>query len=171
MSNATVMLGFISEKNPNYAADPYFYQRANDATLATLPADDETYPPLCRALFSVTGDDSRHGSFRGERVIHFAGRFNYFIDDLAPWLDKFEALLRRLYWIDAEVLVNGGFTGPSLALKYRVTPDTAKHYLCHPPRLPRDWTLRAYRLKTWEPPPDDVARFLGSERVLSPHDL
>jgi hypothetical protein len=169
MSDPTILLGFIAEKNPNYSLDPDFYRRANDATIAALPEDD-AHPPLCRSLFSVTGGDALHGSYGRQRIIHFAGKFNHFVNDLAPWLDKFEAMLRKLYWINAEVLIMNAAIGPSLALKFLVTQDTADDYHSNPPRLPRDWTLRVYGLDTWGPPRSDFADYLGQGRALSPHD-
>jgi hypothetical protein len=169
VSDPNVLLGYIAEPQPHYVADPYFYQRTNDATIKALPEDD-SYPPLCRSLFSVTGDDSKHGAFREQRLIFFAGHFNYFVQDMAPWLDKFESLLRKLFWINAEVFVSGGITGPPLTLRYQIAQGTVGRYHLHPPKLPTDWTLRAYGLNSWEQPPEDVSEYLGEGRVLSPHE-
>ena len=166
MSDPNVLLGYIEEPKPKYTEDPLFYHRANDAVLAALPVDDP-YPPLCRSLFAVTGNDSLHGSFRGVRVIHFAARFNHVTNELAPWLDKFEALLRRLYWIDAEILVNGGWSGPSIVLKYLVDRESANGYWEDPPELPRNWELKTYGLDTWKRLVYDVSEVIGESRASS----
>jgi hypothetical protein len=170
VSNPNVLLGYISEPPRNYVADPDFFQRTNDAAIKALPTDD-SYPPLCQSLFAITGDDSHHGAFREQRLIFFAGHFNYFHKDLPRWLDKFEALLRTVFWISAEVHVEGGVAGPALALKYRIAQGTGAKYHVHPPRLPMDWTLRAYRLNTWERPREDLTEYVGEGRVLSPRDV
>ena len=169
MSDANILLGYIEEPKPQHQADPQFFRRANDLVLAGLPPDD-AWPPLYRSLFSVTGDDSMHGSVRGRRLIHFAGHFNYLVGHLGAWLDKFEPLLQRLYWIDAEVLVMNAWSGPPLRLRYNITRDTAVGYTTTTPSPPQSWELRAYRIGDEEMFGGDLAEFLGAGRLLRTRD-
>ena len=165
MSDANILIGYISEPMPYYQRDPLFFRGPNDAALAELPADD-VWPPLYRSMFTVTGDDSLHGSFRGQRLIHFAGHFNYLVSDLGEWLDKFERLLRRLYWLNAEVLLMHAWSGPPMILRYDVTRETVLQYMGDGPRRPQAWELRGYRLDTQEARGDDLADYLGEGRML-----
>ena len=170
LSDANVLIGYISEPLPYYQpADPLFFRKPNDAVLAELPADD-VWPPLYRSLFSVTGHDSLHGSFRGQRLIHFAGHFNHLASDLGEWLDKFERLLRRLYWLDAEVLLMHAWSGPPVVLRYRVSKDTVLQYMGEAPKPPQAWELRGFRLGMEEVVGDDLADSLGEGRILQGPD-
>jgi hypothetical protein len=170
MSDPNILIGYISEALPMYRADPLFFRRANDAVLADLPADD-AWPPLCRSLFSVTGNDSLHGSYSGQRLIYFAGHFNHLVSHLGKWLDKFEWLLRRLYWLDAEVLLMHAWSGPPVVLQYSVSKETVLQYMGDAPQPPQAWELRGFRLRNEEAVGDDLADFLGEGRVLrGPHE-
>ena len=169
MSDANIVLGYIEEPKPQYQPDPRFFRRANDAVLSSLASDD-AWPPLCRSLFSVTGDDSMHGSFRGRRLIHFAGRFNYLVNHIGEWSDKFEPLLRRLYWVGAEVLVMNAWSGPPIRLTYNITHETAVSYATATPCPPQSWSLRAYSVGAEEMFGDDLAELLGASRLLRARD-
>src|SRR5690349_11159562 len=73
-------------------------QSHNQRILAELPVQDQSPSPLVRGMFAVP--DWRGGLHLGQ-VIPFGGSFE---DDAMSkdwwdaWLDKFESLLRRLYW-------------------------------------------------------------------------
>jgi hypothetical protein len=45
------------------------------------------------------------------RLIHLAASMNQIDSDLRDWLDKFERLLRRLYWESAFVRVQTAYLG------------------------------------------------------------
>src|SRR4051794_23212948 len=123
MSTPGVLIGYLHEALPQYRPDdPTVFVRANDAVLATLP-DQDTSPPLSRAMFSTTGQGWNRGSFRDRRLIHFAGHFNFIADDLHPWLDKFEDVLRKLYWLRAEVLLREDYYLPPLCITYRASKE------------------------------------------------
>ena len=143
MSNPNILIGYIEEALPKYQPDSNFFHRANDAVLDTLPSDD-AWPPLCRSLFSTTGADSLHGSFRGRRLIHFAGHFNHFGDHLSTWLDKFEPLLRRLYWLRVEIFLLHSWGNPPLCLRYSILPGTVEVYSSPEPRPPDAWDLSGH---------------------------
>jgi hypothetical protein len=170
VSDANIVIGYISEALPTYQPDRLFFRRANDAILTGLPLED-AWPPLCRSMFSVTGDDWHQGSFRGRRLIHFAGNINYLLGELGKWLDKFEDLLARMYWLDAEVLSMRGWSGPPLVLRYRVSPEAVRGYMSPAPQPPSAWELRASRIVADEPVGVELADVVGQDRVLKmiPH--
>jgi hypothetical protein len=166
VSDPNILIGYIEELRPDWRPGESFVWEANDAALAALPEDD-AWPPLVRAMFSVTGPDELHGSHRRRRLIHFAGHLNHFIRDLGEWLDKFERLLRTLYWTRAEVLVLNCWSGPPVRLMYSVTSETIKGYDENPPRLPQAWEMRGGQLNTEYAEGDDLAEFIGENRRLT----
>ena len=169
MSDANILLGYIEEPPPQHQADPQFFRRVNNAVLSTLPLED-VWPPLSRSLFSVTGDGSMHGSFRGRRLIYFGGQFNYLAKHIVEWLDKFEPLLRRLHWVSAEVLVMNAWSAQPLRLTYDITQETAVGQTTATPSPPQSWELHAYRIGDDELFGDDLIQFLGEGRLPLAHD-
>jgi hypothetical protein len=113
--------------------------------VAELPEDD-TWPPLCKVMFSVTGPDSLHGSFRGSRLIHFAGHINHLGGGLEEWLDKFERLLRRLIWTSATVFLLETWSAQEVRLSYSVGPDAINGYLGPTPSPPDQWEFSGVNL-------------------------
>ena len=121
MSVESLLLGYIREAWPGVAAggDPVRLQglldaaarvsRHNEAVLEALPARD-AWPPLCRPMFAWPPLDDPMIAFRA-RLIHFAACQNQLDQDLRAWLDKFEGLLRRLYWEGAYVRVETAYIG------------------------------------------------------------
>ena len=139
MSDANVLIGYVHEALPSYQPDDRtFFRRANDTALASLPADD-AWPPLCRAMFSVTGDDSAHGSFRDRRLIHFAGHLNYIRTDIELWLPKFEVLLKRLYWLRAELFVLEAWSAGPIRISYNASTSAIESYSSLQPRPASEW--------------------------------
>ncbi len=49
-------------------------------------------------------------TFRGP-VVYFGGSFSRIFEDWAPWLEKFEGLLRRMFWEHAYVILETGLFG------------------------------------------------------------
>ncbi len=124
MSVQSLLHGYIKEAWPGVSAGGDPAQRArlnevadgicrhNDTVLGALPDRDE-WPPICRPMFAwPTLDDPMIGmiAFRA-RLFHFAACQNQLDRYLSEWLEKFEGLLRRLYWEDAFVRVETGYIG------------------------------------------------------------
>lgn len=88
---------------PGSTADWYGLYPLNHAVVDSLPVEDD-YPPLTRGIFTVPMDYAQRGSaFYREQVIHFGASFNHLSDTWSIWLEKYEALLRRLYWSEARL--------------------------------------------------------------------
>lgn len=165
MSDANLLIGYVAEPLQKFQPNPDFFRASNNAALARLPADD-SWPPLCRSLFAVTGDDALHGSYKHQRLIHFAGRFNHLINHFDEWLDKFDRLLKLLYWLEAEISITPEWGGPPFMLQYRVSPETIANYMSNAPRPPQEWELRGYRLEIKRAGEEYLAEFIGKERRL-----
>ncbi|HYE61130.1 MAG TPA: hypothetical protein VD997_03970 [Phycisphaerales bacterium] len=160
MSNADLTTGSIFEPRiPGLDVLAF-----NDAVIATLPARDTTGPALVPAMFTRTGDDWSTGSEKRARVLLVAGYFNHFYDSLGLWLDKFEALLRRMHWNSAKLRVGMGWMG-ALVINYDLPMgrDIRPHY--HPenrnPTPPQSWELRCSYPITSAEVPDDLRKLVS----------
>ena len=76
-------------------------EKHNEAVLAALPAEGE-WPPLNRSMFAHAPAGAPMINYKG-RLIHFAAALKEVDWDLRDWLDKFELLLKQLYWERAVV--------------------------------------------------------------------
>jgi hypothetical protein len=82
----------------------------NHVAVGQLPSADD--PPLTREMFAVPMDYRQPGAaFYREQVIHFGGSFNHLSEIWHVWLGKFEGLLRRLYWWEARLHLQGELLG------------------------------------------------------------
>lgn len=168
MSHPNIVLGSIEEAYPSYRpADLHFFRDANDAVLATVPADD-TWPPLCRAMLSVTGDDELHGSFRGRRLIGVHAHLNNVSGQLGSWLDKFDRLLALLYWTSAEVFVLHSDLG-ECRLIYRASRASIAGYSGALPKPPSEWQLSAFKIDSCSPCDPLVHAILRGRRGFVEH--
>lgn len=113
MGERTSISGHIQEPwyTPGGYAEIRVFREANSAVLRSLPTADN-WPFLHRSMFvrSRQGPSGASSSFRGT-VVHYGGSFSGLHHDLAEWKSKFEALLRRMYWEHAALLVVTEYMG------------------------------------------------------------
>lgn len=95
MSNYTAVLGVIDVPTwPGWQDAP----RLNDEALSALPQED-AWPFLSRSMFALTPASQSYDC----RLIHFAASMKGAEEAWSEWLAKFEALLRRMSWVTADV--------------------------------------------------------------------
>jgi hypothetical protein len=94
--------------------------RRNEGVIDGLPVED-AFPALCRGMFGMDREKSWLISFRN-RPIHFAASMRNADFCVRDWLDKFEGLLREMYWESAYVRVKGGYMG---AYEFEWKPERA----------------------------------------------
>jgi hypothetical protein len=119
MGVALLFLGYIQEAWPGSAGDGEEKQRKleicaaiarrTDKVLADLPNEDE-FPPLCKPMFGCLPPRATSITYE-RRLIHFAASMKNVDFALRDWLDKFENLLRQLYWQEAYLRVEQGYIG------------------------------------------------------------
>jgi hypothetical protein len=121
MGVPTIFLGYIEEAWPGVAAggDAAFMAHLqataasinahNEAVLTALPSEDP-FPPLCRPMFAWPPADAP-GIAYNNRIVHFAACVKNADFVARAWLDKFEQLLRRMYWESAYVRLQTVYTG------------------------------------------------------------
>lgn len=109
MDNESVVYGCIKHLplgSPEQRAQSYGHNRQ---VIASLPGADG-WPFLCREMFSVPGSDIFSGQYQTQ-VIHFGMSYRAVEYEWDQWLGKFEALLKRMYWINAVVHLETAFSG------------------------------------------------------------
>jgi len=139
---------------------------SNRRAIEALPIADE-WPALTSSMFAITGKgEGSHTTpqYRG-RVIHFGASYKELLDSFATWRSKFEALLRRLYWDDAAVMVHTEWWG-HYVFEWMPTAATADGFRENPPRPVSEWSFRGWRLGNpgdiEELTSDDVDRLVRS---------
>jgi hypothetical protein len=120
MGVALLFLGFIQEAHPGSAGNNDEKRRKVDISLAvgrqtdevleSLP-DEDKWPPLCKPMFGWPPSGAPLITYE-RRLVHFAASVKNVDFALRDWLDKFESLLRRLYWQEAYLRVEQGYIGP-----------------------------------------------------------
>jgi hypothetical protein len=84
-------------------------ERHNEEILSSLPTQDG-WPPLVKQMFAWSPADAPMINYK-TRPIHFAASLKEVDWDLRDWMDKFESLLRRLYWEKAVVHFHAAYLG------------------------------------------------------------
>jgi hypothetical protein len=121
MGVPTIFLGYIREAWPGASAggDASFLARLvatsasikahNETVLSNLPMED-SFPPLCRPMFAWPHADTPLISYK-YRIIHVGACVKDADFVARDWLDKFEQVLRKLYWESAYVRIETVYTG------------------------------------------------------------
>lgn len=98
----SIVYGYIKGSTLRAGTEQYHdLQPLNRAVINRLPETD-SWPFLTRSMFSYSGNDYVSGRYR-HQIIHFGASFKQVEEDWQQWLEKLEALLRRLYWVEAKL--------------------------------------------------------------------
>jgi hypothetical protein len=115
------LLGYIEEAWPGLAAGGDAARMAqlvevhrqigqhNEQVLGSLPIEDH-WPPLCRPMFAWAPTGALMIVYKN-RLIHMGASLKQLDWALREWLDKFEDLLRALYWESAYVRFEAAYLG------------------------------------------------------------
>lgn len=109
MGHETIVHGYI--EGSTFIPEEYRkFQSKNCVIISQLPAHDE-YPYLSKSMFSIPGQGYDEGTYRSQ-IIHFGGSIKglEFGDELL-WVQKFEALLKKLYWFSAVAYIETEMDG------------------------------------------------------------
>ena len=112
MGMTTFIYGVIEEYGLNLKWLDEVYSH-NEKVISSLPTSDP-WPPLSKEMFSITKNDKEiEGpdlAYWG-RMIHFAACLKSVEYEWGEWKEKFEHLLRQLYWTQAHVHFKTEYTG------------------------------------------------------------
>ena len=148
MGHVHVVSGHVREAHYGCGDDERrrLLRDSNRRVIESLP-DDGEWPSLPASMFSITGRGAgspNMAEYRG-RVIHFGASHNQLLDSFATWRAKFEALLRRLYWNEAMVMVSTECWG-HYVFRWMPSELAVDGFLEDPPRPVSDWTFEAWYL-------------------------
>lgn len=75
--------------------------RTNREAMLTLPRA-EAWPFLCQEMFSIPDPVQQPGYYQTE-VMHFGASYQAVEYEWNHWLEQFESLLSKMYWVSAKV--------------------------------------------------------------------
>ena len=108
MSKQSIIYGYI-QCAEWMSSDVHRLHRLNREIIAALPETD-TFPHLTRGMFAVPGEDLQQAGSKLQ-IIHFGASMYEVEIEWRKWLEKFEALLKKLYWFNATVHLRAEILG------------------------------------------------------------
>ncbi len=107
MQEESVVYGCI--KDSVYRPDGIDRIMVNREAMASLPSAD-SWPLLCREMFTsssqLAGDISQH-----TEIVHFGAPYQGIEYEWQLWIEQFEALLHKMYWVSAYVHLETEMSG------------------------------------------------------------
>jgi len=100
MGHITIVYGNIIGETWR-SHDYHRLQRLNNDYLSSLPTTD-TFPWIHRNMFNFPDPENIEGTYR-DQVITFGASYKSVEYEWDEWLNKFEAILRKLYWSSATI--------------------------------------------------------------------
>ncbi|MFT3796503.1 hypothetical protein [Flavobacterium sp.] len=125
--------------------DYHKLQRLNKTIISNLPSDDNVFPWITRNMFLVP-DPEKDKMYR-EQIIVFGASYKSVEDYWSEWLDKFEDVLKKLYWTSATIHLE-----TELMEKYTY-----------------EWTIEIHQTENWFleiPKPISKWKFEGGPRTF-----
>jgi hypothetical protein len=135
MTQQSIIYGYIQGAEWMHS-DPKRLHRTNRQIIAALPECD-SFPHLTRSMFAIPGDEPQQGTYRSQ-VIHFGASMKEVERDWRKWLEKFESLLKKLYWFNAMVHLRAEFIG-DLDYEWTVDANQIVHFFKDPPQPATKW--------------------------------
>ncbi len=111
MDQESIVYGIIKDIAMAPETDAQQRRMANSASLLDLPQSfDATSPFLCGDMFTLPGLDVFSGSYHTQ-VIHFGASYRAVEYEWELWMQKFEELLKQMYWVSATVHLETELSG------------------------------------------------------------
>ena len=109
MDQETIVYGIIKDVPSGDAGFQLKSRLMNCDALLELNETD-TFPYLTSSMFSIPEEDLEHGTYQTQ-VIHFAASYQAVEYHWEEWMAKFEALLKKMYWVSATVHLETELSG------------------------------------------------------------
>lgn len=108
MGHITIVYGKIV--GATWKTDDYHkLQRLNKRIIASLPSSDNTFPWITQNMFLVPDPDN--SQMYREQVIVFGASYKSLEYEWEEWLDKFENILKQLFWTSATIHLDSELVG------------------------------------------------------------
>lgn len=141
MSHENILYGRITGANGR-SENWYDLYKRNVEQLNLLPQETE-WPPLVRSMFNeplVAAGPTFH---RAQMITVAASLKNLDDGDLRLWLEKFESLLKKLYWFDAVVHLEMETYG-KFEFRWTATQDSIRKMRTDSPQPVQEWTFSSF---------------------------
>lgn len=109
MDQETIVYGIIKDAASNDNSFQVRSRLVNCDALLELHEQD-TFPYLTSSMFSIPEEDLEQGTYQTQ-VIHFAASYQAVEYHWEQWMAKFEALLKKMYWVSATVHLETELSG------------------------------------------------------------
>ena len=135
MSKQSIIYGYIQGAEW-MSSDVHRLHRLNREIIAALPETD-AFPHLTRGMFAVPGEDLQQAGSKLQ-IIHFGASMYEVEIEWRKWLEKFEALLKKLYWFNATVHLRAEILG-DFQYDWTVDANQIVHFFNDPPKPATKW--------------------------------
>ena len=139
MGHKSIIFGYI-EGSPYWTDYPKAFkilQEHNAKIILGLPEED-SYPAISRGMFCTPNLQNRTLVYRSQ-IIHFGSSIKSIeFSDIPEWIDKFESLLKRLFWYEAEVHIKTDIRG-DLRLLWEADDSIHSSYHKGDPQPTTNW--------------------------------
>jgi hypothetical protein len=128
MAHLSIIFGYI-EGSPYYTEYPKAYrtlQEHNTKVIHSLPEKD-SYPALSMGMFHTPDLNNGTVVFRHQVITFGSSISGIEFGDIPEWIEKFEALLARLFWYEAEVHIKTDIRG-ILRLSWKADDSIHSYY-------------------------------------------
>lgn len=109
MDQETIVYGIIRDVASSDRAFQVRSRLANCDALLDLN-DIDSFPYLTSSMFAIPNDELEQGTYQTQ-VIHFAASYQAVEYHWEQWMAKFEALLKKMYWVSATVHMETELSG------------------------------------------------------------
>jgi len=120
------------------SGDYHKLHRLNKYLIDALPADDPVFPWITRNMFLVP-DPDRDKMYR-DQVIVFGASYKTIQHEWEKWLEKFEAILRELYWSSATIHLETDLVG-NHTFEWVFDINQTDNWTTNDPQPTRLWTF------------------------------
>ncbi|MFQ3228955.1 MAG: hypothetical protein ACI9DO_000313 [Reinekea sp.] len=109
MDQETIVYGIIKDVPSNDQQLLIRSRLANCDAILELNEYD-SFPYITSSMFSLPSEDLEQGTYQTQ-VIHFAASYQAVEYHWEEWMEKFEALLKQMYWVSATVHLETELSG------------------------------------------------------------
>ncbi len=107
MDQESIVYGCI--KDAGYFNSDGERRAVNRQAMLQLPRADE-WPFLCQEMFAIPKLEAMQGNYQTE-VMHFGASYKAVEYEWEQWINMFEELLGRMYWVSATVHLETELSG------------------------------------------------------------
>ncbi len=144
MAHHTIIFGRI--KGATWKTEDYYkLHRLNLEVLNSLPEKDFEFPWINRSMFSTPNEQ---GVFR-DQTITFGASYKTLEYEWHLWIEKFEEILKKLFWFDATIYAEFEVMG-SYKYDWQINLDQIDKWHNDTPEPIVEWTFESDGPRTFE---------------------